>query len=95
MVKFCPKCGGVMVLKRIDGKPWYVCSKCGYREPVKDKNKERIVRKVDKEKRIASTSKVISVEERARATAEEEKEIMQDYYRDIFMENFDVEYGGE
>ena len=84
-----------MVLKRIDGKPMYVCTKCGYKEPVKDKKEARIVREVEKEKRIAPTSKVINVDEREKGASKEEKEIMQDYYRDIFMEHFGADYGGE
>ncbi len=84
-----------MVLKRVDGKPMYVCTKCGYSEPVKDKKGARIVREVEKNKRIASTSKVINVDERGRGSSKEEKEMMQDYYRDIFMEHFGSDYGGE
>ena len=87
-VTFCPKCKVLMKVVRKDGKVVLKCPKCGYEIEVKKPT--RIVRSVEKEKHIVTTSKVVKAEER-RALTEEEKEMLQDYYRDIFLENF----GGE
>ena len=35
-IKFCPKCGGIMRPMRINGKLYMVCTRCGYKEEVKD-----------------------------------------------------------
>ena len=77
-----------MKVVRKDGKVVLKCPKCGYEVEVKKPAK--IVRSVEKEKHIVTPSKVVKAEER-RALTEEEKEMLQDYYRDIFLENF----GGE
>ncbi|NPA85471.1 MAG: hypothetical protein GXO07_05670 [Crenarchaeota archaeon] len=74
-----------MKVERKDGKVVFVCPKCGHRMEAKGKGK--IVRTVEKEKHVVTTSKVVKAEER-RALTEEEKEMLQDYYRDIFLENF-------
>ena len=31
-MKFCPKCGSLMIPRNIDGKVVWVCPSCGYRE---------------------------------------------------------------
>jgi DNA-directed RNA polymerase subunit M len=77
-----------MKIERKDGKVMLVCTKCGYK--MEAKKSGRIVRAVEKEKHVVTTSKVVKAEER-RTLTEEEKEMLQDYYRDIFLENF----GGE
>ncbi len=45
--KACPKCGSVMVEKRIDGSRYYVClnEECGYMEPVSGEKKEEVLLK--------------------------------------------------
>ncbi len=87
-VMFCPKCKKLMQVVREDGKVFLKCPHCGYK--VEARRPARIVRSVEKEKHVVTTSKVVKAEER-RALTEEEKEMLQDYYRDIFLENF----GGE
>ena len=87
-VMFCPKCKALMQVVRKDGKVVFKCPKCGYE--VEAKKPSKIVRPVEKEKHIVTTSKVVKAEDRKTLT-EEEKEMLQDYYRDIFLENF----GGE
>ncbi|HIH90484.1 TPA: DNA-directed RNA polymerase subunit M [Desulfurococcaceae archaeon] len=77
-----------MQVVRKDGKVVLKCPRCGYEVEVK--KPARIVRAVEKDKHIITTSKVVKAEER-RTLTEEEKEMLQDYYRDIFLENF----GGE
>lgn len=36
MVKFCPRCGGLMKPMKIKGELYWVCIKCGYKEKVQD-----------------------------------------------------------
>ena len=31
-MKFCPKCGSLMIARRENGKLVYICPRCGYRE---------------------------------------------------------------
>ncbi len=33
-MKFCPKCGSIMLLKKEGGNNFYVCPKCNYKEKV-------------------------------------------------------------
>jgi DNA-directed RNA polymerase subunit M len=88
-VVFCPKCKSLMNVVRKDGKVILKCPKCGYE--MEPKGKGRIVRTVEKEKHVPTTSKVVEVKEDRKALTEEEKEMLQDYYRDIFLENFSGE----
>ncbi len=78
-----------MVLERRDGKLILKCPRCGYE--MEPKGRTRVVKSVEKEKHVATTSKVVKVDETRRALTEEEKEMLQDYYRDIFLENFSGE----
>jgi len=87
-VVFCPKCKSLMTIVKKDGKIVLKCPKCGYE--MEPKGKGRIVRTVEKEKHVPTTSRVVEASER-RTLTEEEKELMQDYYRDIFLENFSGE----
>jgi len=34
-VKFCPRCGSLMVVRKVDDKLMFVCPNCGYTEEVK------------------------------------------------------------
>ena len=88
-VVFCPRCKSLMQVVRKDGKVLLVCPHCGY--TMEAKGKGRIVHTIEKEKHIPTTSKVVEAGKEKRALTEEEKEMLQDYYRDIFLENF----GGE
>jgi len=59
LIKFCPKCGSRMVLKKEGKKNVYYCEKCGYSEPARDvklvitKGKEKAKIKVLDEKNEA------------------------------------------
>ena len=86
---FCPKCKSLMVLTKKDGKLILKCPKCGYE--MEPRSKGRMVMSVEKEKHVQTTSKVVEVKGKAKALTEEEKEMLQDYYRDIFLENFSGE----
>lgn len=51
MVKVCPKCGGVMIPRKENGRIVLVCNKCGYRrEPSGDALKEsyKISKKIER-----------------------------------------------
>ncbi|KSW11723.1 DNA-directed RNA polymerase subunit M [Pyrodictium occultum] len=37
-MKFCPRCGSLMVLRTVDGKRVWVCPSCGYQEEVDGNN---------------------------------------------------------
>ncbi|ALU11838.1 DNA-directed RNA polymerase subunit M [Ignicoccus islandicus DSM 13165] len=86
---FCPRCKSLMIVTKKDGKTILKCPKCGYE--IEPKSKGRIVMNVEKDKHVQTTSKVVEVKERGKALTEEEKEMLQDYYRDIFLENFSGE----
>lgn len=32
MVKFCPRCGAMMIMRKRGGKIYYICPRCGYKE---------------------------------------------------------------
>lgn len=36
-MKFCPKCGRILIPEKIKGKSYLVCKKCGYKEESKRK----------------------------------------------------------
>ncbi|MEM2841870.1 MAG: hypothetical protein QW201_00995, partial [Thermoproteota archaeon] len=55
-IKFCKRCESRMILKRDGTQLSFVCSKCGYSEPVK-----RIVKPLEKRK-TKSSIKVIGKE---------------------------------
>ncbi len=78
-----------MVMERRDGKIILKCPRCGYE--MEPKKRVRVVKSVEKDKHIATTSKVVKVDETRKGLTEEEKEMLQDYYRDIFLENFSGE----
>ncbi len=68
MPKKCPKCGGIMMTKRIDGRLYYVCLKCGYKEPVKSMklsseqpgDSELVVLSSDDKRKNASMTDLVS-----------------------------------
>jgi len=35
-MKFCPRCGSLMVVKTVNGKKVWMCPSCGYTEEIKD-----------------------------------------------------------
>ncbi len=53
-IKFCPKCGGIMRPMRINGKLYMICTRCGYKEEVKD---DRIVTVYSRSVKIKHTPK--------------------------------------
>ncbi len=94
-MKFCPKCGGLMVPVRVEGKQYLQCTKCGYKEKVgKKKEGYTITEKVDKKTKVKTTS-VISKPASLTMSEEERQQMMEEYYEvalDLIQEEIE---GGE
>lgn len=92
-MRFCPKCGGLMVPIRKNGKTYIRCTKCGFEEGI-IKSKEYVVSKtVGKDERVITTS-IIS-EGRGRSRTKEEYEQEKEEYYEIFLELMKAEEESE
>jgi len=95
-MRFCPKCGGLMVPVKRGGKIIYKCTKCGYEMEAKGSEKGyRVVEKVDEEERVVTTSKVSEPAKRKLRTKEEHEQELEEYYEvalELLQEEFE---GGE
>ncbi len=82
-MKFCPKCGGIMVPKREKGVSYLVCTNCGYKMKVKKEEgyKERESISEDVRTRVA----VVDVGS-VRALTDEERQQLKEEYYEIFLE---------
>jgi len=90
MVRFCPRCGGPLLPKGVEGDEYVLeCSRCGYRVRVdkREADKYRLKYHVEEEKRI-TTSK--SVESKKTEMTPEQREMLSEYY-EIFLESFQEE----
>ena len=81
-MKFCPKCGSVMVVVRKEGKLYYQCTRCGYMEPVKKGDSMKIVEKADEKKKVVSTKAVAENRAIMRSKEEIQQEI-EEYYEQV------------
>ena len=83
-MEFCPKCGGLMRPgKTKDGKPAFICTKCGY-VLVKVAEKRIVVKAKDaRDKDIA-----VSKEEEPSKVKEEEKAMIEETYSTL-LENYE------
>lgn len=63
-MKFCPKCGGIMLPVRKDGKIVLKCQRCGYEMPADEKTLKqyKIVRKTREEDKVVTTKTVVEAE---------------------------------
>ncbi len=78
-MKFCPKCGGVMVPVRKDGKIVFRCTRCGYEMPATEEDlKKYRVRSKGAEK--VYTTKVISKAPQTPATGEDLEQAKEEFY---------------
>ena len=78
-MKFCPKCGGIMVPVRKDGEIVLKCQKCGYEMPATEEDlKKYRVRSKGGEKVL--TTKVISKVEQAGMNKEELEQAKEEFY---------------
>lgn len=94
-MKFCPKCGGLMVPVKIDGKQYLQCTKCGYKEKVgKKREGYTLTEKVDKRNKVKTTS-IISQHTGVTVSEEERQQRLEEYYEvalDLIQEEIE---GGE
>jgi len=92
MVKFCPKCGGLMVPTKTGKKIYLQCSRCGYKIEMDKSAREkyRISYEVEEEKRVVTAKATKGIR---RALTPEEREMLQEYY-EVFLESFEAEEGG-
>lgn len=93
-MKFCPKCGGIMVPKREKGVLYLVCTNCGYK--VKVKKEEGYKEKENISEDVRSRVAVVDVGG-ARALTEEERQQLKEEYYEVFLETMagEEESGGE
>ncbi len=81
-LKFCPKCGSLMIVVRKEGKLYYQCTRCGYMEPVKKGETMKIVDKADKKSKVVSTKSVAENQGILRSKEEIQQEI-EEYYEQV------------
>ena len=96
-MKFCPKCGGLMLPIKKGDKIILKCTKCGYEIDAKnlDKNEYKVIEKVSEEQRVVTTSKVSEAPARVGRRPEEQEQEREEYY-EIALELLQEEFeGGE
>lgn len=86
MVKFCPKCGSIMVPTKRGDKVYLKCNKCGYETTEKEKKYEMRYQ-VESTKRVATA---VASEAKETKLTPEEREMLSEYY-EIFLEEFERE----
>ena len=80
-MKFCIKCGSVMVPVKKDGRLILKCTRCGYEMEPSEKDLEKYkVRAVADEKAKVISTKVISQTRRAKVSKEELEQAKEEYY---------------
>ena len=86
-MQFCPKCGGMMVPVKKDGKSVLRCTKCGYEKEMTEKDKKayNVTEKKDKSSKVLTTSIVSDKGERKLAEEELEQE-REEYYKEVGLE---------
>lgn len=86
MVKFCPRCGSIMVPVKKESKVVLKCNKCGFETSEKEK-KYGLTYQVESTKRVATA---VASEAKERKLTPEEREMLNEYY-EIFLEEFERE----
>lgn len=86
-MKFCPKCGGVMIPTKKDGKEILKCTKCGYEMELtaKVKKEYNVKEQKDKNSRVLTTSLVSDKGERKLEEEQLEQE-REEYYKEVGLE---------
>ncbi|MEM2245911.1 MAG: hypothetical protein QXU91_05570 [Thermofilum sp.] len=82
IVEFCPKCGGLMLPKRRDGKLHLVCQACGYEVKAKKLEGYAAKEEISEEKR----TKVSIFTAAAGGASEEERRQLKEEYYEVFLE---------
>jgi len=82
-MEFCPKCGGLMLPKKVGRGRKLVCQKCGYKRAIKRGSKKDIKTEKRKEEKV-----IVAKKEKKRkkpVTYEVEAEPIE-YYEELFEE---------
>lgn len=90
-MKFCPKCGGVMMLTKRDEIKIFKCSRCGYELEV-GKGEEQMYRSIVRGERRVLTTKVVTRKKAIDTSRQEELEQAKDSYYEIVLDHMG-EYG--
>ena len=59
-MKFCPKCGSIMMPKNVDGTRMLVCTNCGYKEPMPEDTR---IYRIDNKIKHNPREEIVVVEE--------------------------------
>ena len=95
MVKFCPKCGGVMVPVKKGNRVVLKCTKCGYEMSIgREKNKYVLKEKVSEKERLKTTS-LVSKPSKFGPSEEEKEQRLEEYYAIALELMQEEESGGE
>jgi DNA-directed RNA polymerase subunit M len=86
-MKFCPRCGGLMVPVKKEGKVYLKCQRCGYEEELKSSDTKSYVDKKSVEKKSAVIVESYKEEE----PSEEEKELKEDYVKQLLDNLYETE----
>ena len=87
-MKFCPKCGHLLVPKKIGNKVYLVCTACNYRRSA-GREKIAIVSNIPSNKR----HKIGVIEKGSRREiSKEERESYQEEYYSVFLDTYAEEY---
>ena len=80
-MKFCPKCGGIMVPRRKDGDLILACMRCGYEMKADRKSLESYAgtSKAEQKARV-KTSEISTVSTKGKSMKEELEQAREDYY---------------
>lgn len=79
-MRFCPKCGGVMLPKNEGGKMLLVCRNCGYTIEVERKELTAHYRGAEKKEVKVLTTKTVSREQARKPSKEELEQAKEEYY---------------
>jgi len=81
-LKFCPKCGTLMMVVRRDGKAFYRCPRCGYEMPIAKGESVKLTERVREEEKVVST-RVISEPPKSLRSKEELQQELEEYYEQV------------
>ena len=81
-MKFCPRCGSIMVPRRRDNSVKLVCTRCGYEVEADEKSLRGYIAssKAEKEAHVKTTGEVSEEAPRIVRTKEELEQAREDYY---------------
>ncbi len=87
-MRFCPKCGHLLIPRKISNKVYLVCTACNYKRSI-GKEKMIIVNNIPSERR----HKIGIIEVTAKkGISREERETYQEEYYSVFLDTYAEEY---